>query len=253
MNPTFPRHPISLALAWSLLLGTASSHALILIQHQGANSPTGSEGWILGASGGGVLTGPIDDAGTPAWFTDDNSTANGSVAIFEYHLTNDELTDVQNNGWETSARLRIVDGPANGQGSTFFGFSHETTGFLVLFGQQADGDPVVYPFQTGFSGPSYVLEGAGSGYHTFSLVYDVSSGSADLFADGVELASDYTGYSLSGGGYVSWGAASGGLTGQGNFNQVSFSSVPEIGATPVVCAMALAAFGAWHRARPRRT
>lgn len=253
MNPSSPRHPVLLRLALGLLFGAATAQAQILVQHQGATDPVGSEGWILAESGFGATAGPIDDSGTPAWFTDDNSTADGSIAIYEYHLTNDQLAEAQNGGWRVAARLRVVEGPANGQGSTFFGFSHESTGFLVLLGRQADGDPVLYPFQSGFSGPSYALEGAGSGYHTFSLVYDATAGSADLFADGLELASDYSGYPITGGGYVSWGAASGGLTGQGNFNLVEFSVVPELGATPVACAVALLAFGAWHRTRSRRS
>ena len=59
-------------------------------------------------------------------------------------------------------------------------------------------------------------------YHVFSLVYDPVAGSADLFVDGVERLSDYTGNSVAAQ-LVEWGTGSSGTNGSANFNLVKFS------------------------------
>ena len=58
-----------------------------------------------------------------------------------------------------------------------------------------DGDPIVeLVTDNSQGGISFVLEGSGGGYHSYELIYDPLAASADLFVDGIEQISDYTGY-----------------------------------------------------------
>ena len=52
-----------------------------LFQHSGSNDPVADEAWGLDSPGFGVTVGLINDAGTSAWFVDDNSTGGGSTLI----------------------------------------------------------------------------------------------------------------------------------------------------------------------------
>jgi hypothetical protein len=99
------------------------------------------------------------------------------------------------------------------------------------FGSEADGDPIVLLFDGGgshpnFTGPRYTLQGAGSTYHRYDLVFDPVNDSADLFVDGVERVSDFPGYALAATTF-GFGNGSSADTGQGNFNAVQFIVVPE--------------------------
>jgi hypothetical protein len=101
--------------------------------------------------------------------------------------------------------------------------------YSMIFGSEAVGDPTVRLVTGQFNaGIDFTLQGAGSSYHLFELIYDPSAGSADLFADGVERLSDYTGF-VDSDGYsrVQWGSAQSDMTGHGNYNLVQFSVVPE--------------------------
>ena len=91
------------------------------------------------------------------------------------------------------------------------------------------------------TGTPYTLDGVGSSYHTYSLVYDPLAESADLFVDTAERISDYTGFS-SGETYVGWGAPSSDATGRGHFNSVQWdvNGVPEPSSVVILLSGALA-------------
>jgi hypothetical protein len=122
------------------------------------------------------------------------------------------------------------------------------------FGTQPDGDPIVFlPTSIGppLAGLTYVLDGAGPGYHMYELVYDPVFSSADLYVDGVKRLSDYTGLpSPNETPTVSWGAGSSGDTGQGNYNLVQFAIVPEP-STVTLFGFALLSLCANRRVGPR--
>jgi hypothetical protein len=61
------------------------------------------------------------------------------------------------------------------------------------------------------------------------LVYDPIAHSADLFVDGIERLSDFTGFSYTTDTSVGFGSGSSSDTGQGNFGSVQFevNTVPE--------------------------
>ena len=105
------------------------------------------------------------------------------------------------------------------------------------------------------SGPFGVFEidGGAGDYHDYSLVYDPIAGSADLFVDGIERISDYTGTPIAFS-RVAWGAGADNGTGEANFQSVTFETdsvaVSEPGAL-IVFAAGLAGLGVLRR-RARR-
>ena len=105
--------------------------------------------------------------------------------------------------------------------------------FDVGLGLTATGDTVVsLPYGDNARGPGGSLEAvgpnftiAGDGWHTYSLVYDPTTELANLFVDGLERLTGYSGNMtfLSNSGLY-FGASSGG---QGDFNFVQITSAPE--------------------------
>jgi hypothetical protein len=212
----------------ALSLLAVSTHASVLMQHSGATDPI-NEGWV-GTSGAGpgslpagdVATGSIDDNGTAAWFVDDSSTRPYGMYLYYHEMDNSDVVDGLNRGWSMDVTLRVVDIPDTVDASVLSAVSYNNHIFSLSFGSQADGDPIVRLGRAG--GPEYVLEGAGDGYHNYSLRYDPEHHNADLFVDGIEVLSDFEGtsYSLS----VSrlmWGSLSSFDTGHGNFSDVTFA------------------------------
>lgn len=201
----------------------------VLIQHVGANAPA-SEGW--GQAGNGGSAGAVaNDAGSgfDAWFVNDSD---GSYRYYTEALTAAERENAQTLGWTLRARLRIVDTSDNPDYSVFVGYWPNTNTFFVMtFGSDADGNPIVWLPTGPSTGPRHTVIALGSTpsseqYHLYELVYDPLLGSADLFVDGTEVSSDYLGlpdavpdtYN----GRVSWGGGQTDSTGHGNYNLVQF-------------------------------
>jgi hypothetical protein len=248
---------LGLGLATILGLGLTTSFVsadIVIFEHNGQLDPINDEAWMLGGSGGtGVDVGPLaDDAGSgmDAWFVDDNSTAGGSNLSYFQSLTAGQ-TGQANLGWTLSTTIRIPDNSVTTGLSPFVSYRDTVTSWEMAFGSDVDGDPVVLLRNTGGSvaGPSFTLEGAGNTYHTYDLIYDPTAGSADLFIDGIERISNFSGYGFSETlGNVGWGAGSSADTGQGNFNHVRFSVVPEPSSMVVVAFTFLTA-GVFRRRR----
>ncbi len=214
--------PVKTILAASII--AVSSHASIYMQHSGATDPL-SEGWeIYGTPQGDITVGTINDNGTQAWFIDDNSTLRNSIYPYVHYLDSADVADAISDGWFMNLTLRVVDVSDAVDPSIAARVAYNNTSFILNFGSQADGDPIVR-LGVGTSN-EYVLEGTGGGYHDYSLVYDPTQNSADLFVDGTEVLSDYTGEFQNIPSRIDWGGISSFDTGHGNYSSVAFA-IPE--------------------------
>ena len=208
--------------------------AEIVAEHHGAANPT-TEGWNIGGSGGiGVVVGPlVNDAGSglDAWFVNDTSSVGGSNLSYFQLLTGDQVNQATTQGWSLTTTIRIPDPSDAAELSPFLAYVDGNIAWQVAFGSDADGDPIVLLRDTLglFTGPRFTLQGAGSTYHTYAMVYDPDSGTVDLFVDGIERLSDHIGFGFQGLPTAGWGAGSSADQGQGNFNHVRFeiNAIPE--------------------------
>jgi hypothetical protein len=203
----------------ALVLGVMStSHAAVLIDHNGSTDPT-TEGWSFFTSGPAAATGPINDAGTNAWFTDDNnSSALGGYAL---NITPSQALDARTNGWVMRTTAREADPNAN-YSSTAIEFRDGVSAFQVRIGSDSVGDPVVWAGSS-----SYTLIGGAGAFHDFAVVFDPVSLTADVFADGLEIIPNWTGGSAGSLNRIFWGAGSSSATGEGRFAYVDFEILPE--------------------------
>ncbi len=212
-----------------IFLYSGTLHAdTILYQHSGSNNPT-IEGWTYLPATTGVSVGAINDGGTNAWYVDDNSTAIGSTAMYAGDVASEYIAVGNTYGWTLSTILRAVDTPDIPDGSLDIIYRDGATGWQMQIGSESDGDQIVRLRTNSVipqTGIEYTLSGLGSSYNTYSLVYDPLAGSADLFINGIEQISDYTGYATSQT-RVLWGSGTSNDTGQGNYSSVLFSVVPE--------------------------
>ena len=99
------------------------------------------------------------------------------------------------------------------------------------FLQAGDGDPIVR-LRTNISGNvgiEFEVEGAAGTYNDYDLVFDPGSGTADLFINNVEQISDYSGAAFASATRVVFGAGRSPGLGEGRYQSVDFSVVPEPG------------------------
>ena len=156
--------------------------------HQGATDPV-----IEGFANNGVSSGTpaIGDGGPgiDAWRVLSTTFETGFYASA---MTTSETQQAVTNGWRLTARMRVESGLAN-VNADLGGFGRR---FDIHLRRDANGDTVVRltTSVTPFSGMDFTLAGSGSSYHTYELVFDPVSQSADLFIDGVERLSDYIGH-----------------------------------------------------------
>jgi hypothetical protein len=236
---------------------------MILFEHSGNADPT-TEGWSVGGGGGpGQVVGPLtNDAGSglDAWFVNDTSSALFSNIAYFQTPTAAQNSQASALGWSLKTTIRIPNASETDAGAPLVLYRDGSISWGMFFGSDADGDPTVFLHDGGgahpnFTGPRFTLQGAGSTYHTYELVYDPSAGSADLFFDGVERLSGFVGYALAASS-VSFGSGSSADTGQGNFNQVQFevntNAVPEPSSIALLGMGGLMLCGFSRRQRRRR-
>ncbi|MEM7392931.1 MAG: PEP-CTERM sorting domain-containing protein [Verrucomicrobiota bacterium] len=209
-----------------LLLLCSSSPAGLIGLHIGNNDPT-SEGWTLSRIGGSVTTGPVLDGVVPAWQVDDDSLTDR--LFYDHVITNEQRDEGSANGWSLRVVMRMTEAPVPADGSAIsvayrdgsrsyqLGWGIETNGnaFVMLL----DGSVGSIPF-----GTTHTL--SDNNFHTYDLVYDSVAASADLFVDGIEVLSDYTGFS-SGQQRLAFGAFSTANTGAAHWTGLEFRTIPE--------------------------
>jgi hypothetical protein len=223
----------------------ALAGANFVISHVGATDPL-TEGFSTLQAGQPSSAGPIaNDMGRAVWSIA-GTTQSSQFGYQSGALSIDERNDIVNQGFVLTFEARVVQGLAQNYDNvnhvTIGGASVDVQGipgkqarFDVFLGLDSNGDTVAVlptsvatiPFVGAVTspGPSYTLTGSGSSYHTYQLVYDSITKTADLFIDGILRLEDYAGHGdQSGDRGLVWAAFSGG---QGNFSFVELASIPE--------------------------
>lgn len=236
-----PTRRLAAGLAAVALLMTTTAHATSVFLHQGALNPVTDEGWsgYVGSGGATTATPVYNDLGTglDAWAVDDNSTAFDTGRYYYEDLTTAEVAEGNLAGWRLSFSVRVVNTPdafatINVGGVNYLWSDVAATyrdgvrDWYVGIASQADGDPIIrLPNSTSSLASTYALEGGGSGYHFYELVYDPIAATADLFVDGVERVSNILGNTTAAAQKrVMWGAMHSPDTGQGNYSYVRFAN-----------------------------
>ena len=224
------------------LVGSAKAN--VIAEYQANADPT-TEGFTTVINfGGSSTTGPIaNDLGLPAWSIV-GSTQSSQYAYGTSAVTAAQQAQIATNGFTLTMVARAIENIAPvwsassqiavaGANLIFGGLRWE-----IDLGIDANGDTVVILPNTlnnngpGGSilefGPSHVLTGSDDTYNTFQLVYNPISNLANLFVNGTEEITGYTGNTS----FVeNWGLAFYAVSGgRGNFNLVEVTS----GASPSV-------------------
>lgn len=228
---------ISSLLASALLITLGATRALaagVQFEHVGSADPV-TEGWSATVTGLGVSIGPVTNdlgLGIDAWSVADSSTVVSPNSTKQYQVFPDpaQIAEASSKGWRLSTTIRMLAGNFGSFESIITLYQDGTTSWGLRFDAELDGDPVV----TLTDGQTFVLQGVGDqSYHTYSLVYDPDTGTADLFVDGVERISDTTGVpaSLT---RITWGAGASDGTGHGHFSSVSWRILDPVHAVPAL-------------------
>lgn len=197
-------------------LNSAAGQGTMITLHSGYNDPT-SEGFNLGLASTSV--GPVtNDLGMNAWTT--AVPTNGLYALYSEGLSANQTALLSGQNWVLSLNLRVVGVDTSGR--TWVNFGSGSDEFSISFGAGTNGDPFV---QIGHQ--SYTLNGVGSTYNNYQLVYDATSDMADLYIDGVDRISDVTHTSLlESAGALYFGSGTQAGPAQANWNLISLN-VPE--------------------------
>lgn len=212
------------------LLLPAMAGATTVMLHSGAVNPV-SEGWTnYTGTGGATTAGPVlNDLGTglDAWAIDDNSSGTDTGLYYYQNTSAAVIAEGNTAGWRLSMSVRVVNTPDALVSIGGFGLASAVSGmyrdgsrdWYLGIGSQADGDPIVrMP-----GGATFNLEGGGSGYHFYELVYNPAVTSAKLYIDGIERASGLVGAANTQTRVV-FGATTSPDAGQGNYSLVRFAT-----------------------------
>ena len=170
----------------------------------------------------------MNDQGLKAW----SIGVGPDDGVSYYRALTAQQTAALASGWALSLTLRVVAPFSQPTGAIYAKLQTGTENFPNLeFGAGSGGDPIVR-----VGSIDYVLEGAGSGYHSYQLKYDGDAGLASLWVDEVLLATDIAEVP-SRIGQFSWGGGqrpSG--SGYANWNEVSLTAmaVPEPGTSTLL-------------------
>ncbi|MDJ0844720.1 PEP-CTERM sorting domain-containing protein [Crocosphaera sp.] len=232
-----PLATISILATSFLTINPRSVSAVTLILHEGANNPV-DEGWTkrVVSSGNNVTVNPVIDdlgLGIDAWSVDDNVRGGQSGIYYVTGVADLDATEVLTQEWTLTGRLRVIDRYTGtfGLASIGFGMRLNNRIWQLFFTQASNGDPIVRLGTGGGAGRDINLTGFGNGYHTYELSYDPETVSTTLTVNGMEMFTNYTGFSSPGNGVgFSFGSYSNYDDGQGNYNLIKFEvgqAVPE--------------------------
>lgn len=207
----------------ALFVGTvqiAIGQGAVIFRQSGATDPT-LEGFDYSQSGSGGSVGSVEnDLGFAAWST----AVEGGALNVDYGLlfTPEQLAAITSQNWSLSLSLRVVNTDTSAK--SYVELGNGAGWYTLRFGAEENGDPFVE-----IGNESYILSGAGSTYNNYQLVYDVGSGKADIWVNGISAIQDVQQSGYPGNGYVHWGSGMQGGPAQVNWNlvELSVSSVPE--------------------------
>lgn len=219
-----------------LAFGERPTHGqgTVIRQHFGAADPL-SEGFTLSMAPGGTVGPVIGDQGRDSW----SIISAGAPAGYFLSLTPEEQATVAGRDLTLSATLRIVQSP--NIHLVLYTLSQQ---FWLEFGSQPDGDPVVYSRSS--LNPAFVLEGGGSGYHDYQIVYRAISQQVALLVDGVERVTDIAAIPGSSGWGGFWGTTQGSPS-HANWNRVTLEIIPEPSSLALLGCGAVLLAGHWLR------
>ncbi len=193
--------------------------------HQGRDTPA-AQGWTVnpGTLPRSVQTGGVIDGGVDAWAVDDGSTEPGSTLFYSVIPSQRQIDEGLDGGWTLAVDLRVpTDARRDVEGSPFAGYRDGQTLWQMSYGLDANGDTIVRlvtDVVTG-AGPVVTLPGNDE-FRTFELRYDPASGTCDLFVDGIEEFTDYTGTPLDQR-IILFGAGASADAGRGHFARVQLT------------------------------
>lgn len=191
-----------------------------IFQHIGSTDPT-TEGWTFND---GPSVGPVvndQSSGFDAWSVDDNQNTGDNSGGYAAFPDDQQVADARGYGWTLSTRIRVPELSDTPLGSPGVLYRDGNLSWQLHFGTDAEGDPIVQLFENP-GGATYTLEGTGGGYHLYQLVYDPCTFTADLYVDGAEVLSNYSGFAHTEAANMNWGAFSTLDVGQGNYNLVQW-------------------------------
>jgi hypothetical protein len=191
----------------------------------------GKQTWTL--NGTGNLDGkPIVELAGIGWDMDSTGDI-GHEEFWTLSPTTGDIALAQQRGWTLSSSLRVPTASDSvGPGVALY-YADGARGWLVEFGTDAAGKPIV-----GIEGPpgnitSVALTNLDGGYHDYALRYDPAAGSADLFVDGTERLSNYAGFATTQAARVSFGDLALGDSGRGQYASVEWTNCSA--ANPASC------------------
>lgn len=217
----------NLALAFlATALMSTTLDAAFTFTHTGSNDPA-SEGWSVLGPGSNVTAGPVtNDLGTGlnAWNVNDPTTGGGSTLQYQMFPTAAQGSAGLQFGWQFDVRVRVVNTPDAPDAGISVEYFDGVARFGLEIGSTANGDPTVDFFLTN---SAFTLTGGGSSYHLYSVRYNASTSTAALYIDGVQRLSGVTGSASGVAPEIDWGARGSATAGNGNYNLVQLTIVPE--------------------------
>ncbi len=180
----------------------------VFFRHVGDNDPR-SEGWD------GDGTTPIEyDMGFSAWAADGSD--------YRAIPTIKQVAQATKQGWRLAARVRVTTA-AHWGGAAFWYGNGENRWLIDLVLNDTGALTVTAVTEAWDWSIGYQYLSDGEGYHLYEVIYDTTTGTADVFVDGVERISDWAGNGYNER-YCGWGGGSGLGDGGANWNWVSLSS-----------------------------
>jgi hypothetical protein len=207
------------------------SQGIMLVQHLGAHDPQ-SEGFSLMSYGQPTLDPVTNDMGMSAWSI---TMTSSDAAQYYQTLTAQQTALLLGGSWDLSLDLRVLNAPVT---PTYDVSAQIITGpqqFSLKFGMETNGDPTIQVQGSSLS-PVFVVNGAGSTYNDYQLIYDAGVGSASLWINGSERLSGIVPGVLDATlGSVSWSGYQHAYNVGANWNEVSLVVTPEPSAASVLC------------------